>query len=107
MKINNKKRISKKEELEKKEKELLETYDFIRQQFNSYSMIAKINRNLIEMNNCLENYLSEIEILLNMSNKNIIDKIERPIKVTLKRIREKEKRLENLLQNDFLLVNEE
>ena len=55
----------------------------------------------------MENYLSEIEVLLNMSNKNIIDKIERPIKVTLKRIQEKEKRLENLLQNDFLLVKEE
>lgn len=105
--VKEKKEISKKEELEKKEKELLETYDFIRQQLNIYSMIAKINRNLIEMNKCMENYLSEIEVLLNMNNKNIIDKVERPIKVTLKRIQEKERRLENLLQHGIFLVKEE
>lgn len=88
----------KEKELEKKEKELIETYDFIRQHQNVLSMAAKINRNLIELNRYMENYLSEIEILLDKEDEKLFSQVERPIKVTLKRIKEKEKRLEKLLK---------
>lgn len=94
----------KEKELEKKEKELIETYDFIRQHHNVFSMAAKINRNLIELNKCMENYLSEIEILLDKENEKLFSQVERPIKVTLKRIKEKEKRLEKLLKIDEIKI---
>lgn len=105
LKINKEKEVKIREkELEKKEKELIETYDFIRQHHNIFSMASKINRNLIELNKCMENYLSEIEILLNKEDDKLLSQVERPIKVTLKRMKEKEKRLEKLLKIDELNI---
>lgn len=98
---------SKYKRLEEKEKELQETYDFMRQQYFVPSMVAKISRNLIELNKSMEHYLSEIEILLDERNNELISKIERPLKVTLKRLKEKEKRIERLLMAEEIDIIEE
>ena len=71
--------------LKEKEREILETYELIRQQHNKYAFISKINRNLIDMNNSMEKYISELEIMI--ANKNdIAEDIKRQVFVTLNRI---------------------
>ncbi|WP_320046498.1 helix-turn-helix transcriptional regulator [uncultured Ilyobacter sp.] len=95
---NKEKSLSKREiELNKKEKEILATYDFIRENHFILSKVAHINRLLIELNNSMEKYISEIELSLFETDEELIKKASPAIKTTLKRINEKKNRLESLI----------
>ncbi|WP_321330495.1 helix-turn-helix transcriptional regulator [uncultured Ilyobacter sp.] len=98
--INTKKEksLSKREmELNQKEKEILATYDFIRENHFILSKVAHINRLLIELNNSMEKYIAEIELSLFEDDVELIKKVSPAIKTTLKRVSEKKNRLESLI----------
>lgn len=97
------KKISEEKELKEKVEEIILTYKFIREHHNDYAIIAKINRNLIELHKTMESYIAEIEISISGANEFVFNKVEGPIKKTIKRLEENEKRLLNLSLKEVII----
>ncbi len=90
---------SKKLELLEKEKILNQTYSFIRENNNILSKVASIQNELIDLNNCIDSKINNIELSMTDSefDLEVLTKLRRPFKTTIKRLEEKIKKFENML----------
>lgn len=86
------------EELEKREKLVNDTYSFLRENSLVLSKVASIQMKLININNFLDKELNEIEfsILGDAHDKEVLKKLERPFKTTIKRLESKIKKIKQL-----------
>ena len=108
-KNNNTKREKRysKEELKKMELEIIETYDFIRDEKNVFSKIASIQKELIRLNKTLEEIFLKIDFLYDEDNNFLKDKIKRPLLTTIKNLTLKREKLENLVNSIIIEKNEQ
>ena len=91
-----------KKEINEFEKEVLETYEMMRNENNIFSKIASINRVLIDFNKELEGKMLILDTLIT-DDTNVKNKIKNPIKTTLKNLKKYQKHLEEIL-DDSLMV---
>lgn len=95
-----------KKEINEFEKEILETYEMMRNENNIFSKIAAINRVLIDLNKELEGKMLILDTLIT-DDTNIKNKIKNPIKTTLKNLKKYQKHLEEILDDSLILKIEE
>lgn len=95
-----------KKEISEFEKEILETYEMMRNENNIFSKIAAINRVLIDFNKELEGKMLILDTLIT-DDTNIKNKIKNPIKTTLKNLKKYQTHLEEILDDSFILKIEE
>ena len=95
-----------KKEISEFEKEILETYEMMRNENNIFSKIAAINRVLIDLNKELEGKMLILDTLIT-DDTNIKNKIKNPIKTTLKNLKKYQKHLEEILDDSLILKIEE
>ena len=67
------------------EKEILDTYNFIRKMNMPLSKVADINRQLIDINTFVESAIIKIEKNLDFSDEELLFKVKRAIRTTIKR----------------------
>ncbi|CAL7878760.1 helix-turn-helix transcriptional regulator [Fusobacterium necrophorum] len=94
--------------LEQFEKEILETYELLRESKNPYTAIASFRRVLIDLNQSI----SESSIIINtlQGNNNFretIPRIKRPIKTTLKYLETITNQLKDIIDSDYLQIEED
>lgn len=105
--IKSKKQYSKKE-LNDFEKEILETYELIRNENNYFAKISSINRILIELNKDLEEKVIKLETLISDKDSFLIkNRIKNPLKTTIKNLKNYQSRLENILEDNSIIKIEE
>lgn len=95
-----------KKEISEFEKEILETYEMMRNENNIFSKIAAINRVLIDLNKELEGKMLILDTLIT-DDINVKNKIKNPIKTTLKNLKKYQTHLEEILDDSFILKIEE
>ena len=95
-----------KKEINEFEKEVLETYEMMRNENNIFSKIASINRVLIDFNKELEGKMLILDTLIT-DDTNVKNKIKNPIKTTLKNLKKYQKHLEEILDDSLILKIEE
>lgn len=95
-----------KKEINEFEKEILETYEMMRNENNIFSKIAAINRVLIDLNKELEGKMLILDTLIT-DDINVKNKIKNPIKTTLKNLKKYQTHLEEILDDSFILKIEE
>lgn len=95
-----------KKDISEFEKEVLETYEMMRNENNIFSKIASINRVLIDFNKELEGKMLILDTLIT-DDTNIKNKIKNPIKTTLKNLKKYQKHLEEILDDSLILKIEE
>lgn len=95
-----------KKEINEFEKEVLETYEMMRNENNIFSKIAAINRVLIDLNKELEGKMLILDTLIT-DDINVKNKIKNPIKTTLKNLKKYQTHLEEILDDSFILKIEE
>lgn len=88
-----------KDQLKEYEKEIVETYELIRDEKNKFSKIASINRTIIDLNIHLEEKMLVLESLCSDINEDILIKILNPLKTTRKNLEKNLKKI-NLFIND-------
>ena len=59
--------------------------------------IARIQRELIDLNTDLDKRITEIEFLIKDDDIQVLDRLERPLRTTLKRIESQKLRLQEIL----------
>jgi transcriptional regulator with XRE-family HTH domain len=91
------------EELNKREKLVNDTYSFLRESSLVMSKVASIQLKLIEINNFLDKELNEIEfsILGDDHDKEVLKKLNRPFKTTVKRLENKIEKIKQLSNLSF------
>ena len=82
------------------EKEILNTYNFIRKEYLPLSKVADINRNLIDMSIEVESRIIKIEKSLDFSDDELKYKVRRAIRTTVKRLKKNIRELEILAEID-------
>ena len=90
-----------KSQLKEYEKEIVDTYDYIRADERILTRIARIRRELIDLNTDLDKRITEIEFLIKDNDIHVLDKLARPLRTTLKRIESQKLRLQEILELDF------
>jgi DNA-binding protein len=95
-----------KKEISEFEKEILETYEMMRNENNIFSKIAAINRVLIDLNKELEGKMLILDTLIT-DDINVKNRIKNPIKTTLKNLKKYQTHLEEILDDTFILKIEE
>ena len=86
-----------KSELKEYEKEIVETYDYIRADERFLTRIARIQRELIDLNTEMDKRITEIEFLIKDNDTEVISRIQRPLRTTLKRLENQKNRLKEIL----------
>ena len=90
-----------KSQLKEYEKEIIDTYDYMRADERFLTRIARIQRELIDLNTDLDKRITEIEFLIKDDDIQVLDRLERPLRTTLKRIESQKLRLQEILELDF------
>ena len=90
-----------KSQLKEYEREIVDTYDYIRADERLLTRIARIQRELIDLNTDLDKRITEIEFLIKDNDIQVLDKLARPLRTTLKRIESQKLRLREILELDF------
>ena len=86
-----------KSQLKEYEKEIIDTYDYMRADERFLTRIARIQRELIDLNTDLDKRITEIEFLIKDDDTQVLDRLERPLRTTLKRIESQKLRLQEIL----------
>ena len=86
-----------KSELKEYEKEIVETYDYIRADERFLTRVARIQRELIDLNTEMDKRITEIEFLIKDNDTEVISRIQRPLRTTLKRLENQKNRLKEIL----------
>ena len=86
-----------KSQLKEYEKEIIDTYDYMRADERFLTRIARIQRELIDLNTDLDKRITEIEFLIKDDDIQVLDRLERPLRTTLKRIESQKLRLQEIL----------
>ena len=90
-----------KSQLKEYEKEIIDTYDYIRADERFLTRVARIQRELIDLNTEMDKRITEIEFLIKDDDIQVLDRLERPLRTTLKRIESQKLRLQEILELDF------
>lgn len=88
-----------KSQLTEYDREILETYDLWRQDGNKFTTIARINRECIDLNTEIEKRISTLETLIDESNLELMSKIKRSLKTTVKRLETHKNRLKEMIDH--------
>ena len=90
-----------KSQLKEYEKEIIDTYDYMRADERFLTRVARIQRELIDLNTEMDKRITEIEFLIKDDDIQVLDRLERPLRTTLKRIESQKLRLQEILELDF------
>ncbi len=86
-----------KSQLKEYEKEIIDTYDYMRADERFLTRVARIQRELIDLNTEMDKRITEIEFLIKDDDIQVLDRLERPLRTTLKRIESQKLRLQEIL----------
>ena len=86
-----------KSQLKEYEREIIDTYDYIRADERFLTRVARIQRELIDLNIDLDKRITEIEFLIKDDYIQVLNRLERPLRTTLKRIESQKLRLKEIL----------
>ena len=90
-----------KSQLKEYEKEIIDTYDYMRADERFLTRVARIQRELIDLNTEMDKRITEIEFLIKDDDIQVLDRLEKPLRTTLKRIESQKLRLQEILELDF------
>lgn len=93
-----------KKQLNNFEKEIVNTYNLMKNEKNVFANIAAVNRELIELNKFLQEIFLKLDGLIDINNENLMRKITRPIKTTIRNLENKKEALENLLDYNIEMI---
>ena len=97
-----------KKEISEFEKEILETYEMLREENNPFTAIASFKRSLINLNQEISKTSININTLEeNPDFKKISTRLKRPIKTTLKYLELIKNQLNDIINNDYIMIEEE
>lgn len=97
-----------KKEINEFEKEILETYEMLREENNPFTVIASFKRSLINLNQEISKTSININTLEeNPDFKKISIRLKRPIKTTLKYLELIKNQLNDIINNDYIMIEEE
>ncbi|EFG28602.1 helix-turn-helix domain-containing protein [Fusobacterium periodonticum] len=97
-----------KKEITEFEKEVLETYEMLREEKNPFSAIASFKRSLINLNQEISKTSININTLEeNPEFKKISIRLKRPIKTTLKYLDLIKNQLIDILNDDYIILEED
>lgn len=97
-----------KKEISEFEKEILETYEMLREENNPFTAIASFKRSLINLNQEISKTSININTLEeNPDFKKISIRLKRPIKTTLKYLELIKNQLNDIINNDYIMIEEE
>lgn len=97
-----------KKEINEFEKEILETYEMLREENNPFTAIASFKRSLINLNQEISKTSININTLEeNPDFKKISIRLKRPIKTTLKYLELIKNQLNDIINNDYIMIEEE
>lgn len=97
-----------KKEINEFEKEVLETYEMLREEKNPFTAIASFKRSLINLNQEISKTSININTLEeNPDFKKISTRLKRPIKTTLKYLELLKNQLNDILNDDYIMIEEE
>ena len=97
-----------KKEINEFEKEILETYEMLREENNPFTAIASFKRSLINLNQEISKTSININTLEeNPDFKKISTRLKRPIKTTLKYLELLKNQLNDILNDDYIMIEEE
>ena len=97
-----------KKEITEFEKEVLETYELLREEKNPFSAIASFKRSLINLNQEISKTSININTLEeNPEFKKISIRLKRPIKTTLKYLDLIKNQLIDILNDDYIILEED
>ena len=97
-----------KKEISEFEKEILETYEMLREENNPFTAIASFKRSLINLNQEISKTSININTLEeNPDFKKISTRLKRPIKTTLKYLELLKNQLNDILNDDYIMIEEE
>ena len=97
-----------KKEITEFEKEVLETYEMLREEKNPFSAIASFKRSLINLNQEISKTSININTLEeNPEFKKISIRLKRPIKTTLKYLDLIKNQLIDILNDDYIILGED
>lgn len=86
-----------KSQLKDYEKEIVDTYDYIRADERELTRISRISRELIDLNTDLDKRITEIEFLIKDNDMKVLERLGRPLRTTLKRLESQKNRLKEIL----------
>ena len=97
-----------KKEINEFEKEILETYEILKEQNNPFTAIASFKRSLIDLNQEISKTSININTLEeNPDFKKISRRLKRPIKTTLKYLELIKSQLIDILNDDYIMLEED
>ena len=97
-----------KKEINEFEKEVLETYEMLREEKNPFTAIASFKRSLINLNQEISKTSININTLEeNPDFKKISIRLKRPIKTTLKYLELIKNQLNDIINTDYITIEEE
>lgn len=97
-----------KKEINEFEKEVLETYEMLREEKNPFTAIASFKRSLINLNQEISKTSININTLEeNPDFKKISIRLKRPIKTTLKYLELIKNQLNDIINTDYIMIEEE
>lgn len=97
-----------KKEINEFEKEILETYEMLKEEKNPFSAIASFKRSLINLNQEISKTSININTLEeNPEFKKISIRLKRPIKTTLKYLDLIKNQLIDILNDDYIILEED
>lgn len=97
-----------KKEINEFEKEILETYEMLREEKNPFTAIASFKRSLINLNQEISKTSININTLEeNPDFKKISIRLKRPIKTTLKYLELIKSQLIDILNDDYIMLEED
>lgn len=97
-----------KKEINEFEKEVLETYEMLREEKNPFTAIASFKRSLINLNQEISKTSININTLEeNPDFKKISTRLKRPIKTTLKYLELIKNQLNDIINTDYITIEEE
>lgn len=97
-----------KKEINDFEKEILDTYEILKEQNNPFTAIASFKRSLIDLNQEISKTSININALEeNPDFKKISIRLKRPIKTTLKYLDLIKNQLIDILNDDYIMIEEE
>lgn len=97
-----------KKEINEFEKEILETYEMLREENNPFTAIASFKRSLINLNQEISKTSININTLEeNPDFKKISIRLKRPIKTTLKYLELIKNQLNDIINTDYIIIEEE
>lgn len=86
-----------KSQLKEYEREIVDTYDYIRADERFLTRVARIQRELIDLNTEMDKRITEIEFLIKDNDTEVFTRIQRPLRTTLKRIESQKLRLQEIM----------